>query len=58
MHIQITFQALNIIKLHEISFSVLTIIILFIQNKLKGKTDFIFWKYLKVKTDVQNIGFL
>jgi len=37
---QITFQALKIIKLHEISFSVLTIIILFIQNKLKGKTDF------------------
>lgn len=46
------------INLHEISFSVLTIIILFIQNKLKGKTDFTIWKYLKLKTDVQNIGFL
>lgn len=44
-----TFWVWNSLKLHEISFRVLTIIILFIQNKLKDKDSFYVLKLGKNK---------
>ncbi len=44
-----TFRYRTSLKLHEISFRVLTIIILFIQNKLKDKDSFYVLKLGKKK---------